>query len=344
MNVVARETVAQADPITSNTRSNAVDIIKGIAISLVTFGHTAQGMAARGWWDGRGFFFCEDFIYSFHMPAFFFATGLFVMRSLQRRGVRNFTIEKLKTILYPYLLWAVLYAVLEPFITRFKNSHHPFDLRFFVVSLFEGEQGWFLYTLFVCLMLAMLMRRWPAWARVLIAIVAGVLTPVSMPFIGMVAHELCFLAVGMWIGTEIYSLDRVSAVKAAMSFTALSLFQVAMILRFGPANRWDYILLGLTGTAGLSLLSKLIEPTKVGNLFGWLGRASLGIFLLAAFVQGAAREFMFRVFHIREFWLQLLVPTVISTIVPAFFWYQQDRLRLGWLFSWPSRKRAASTV
>jgi uncharacterized membrane protein YcfT len=40
------------EPITSGVRSNVVDIVKGIAIILVVYGHTAQGMIHRGWWGG----------------------------------------------------------------------------------------------------------------------------------------------------------------------------------------------------------------------------------------------------------------------------------------------------
>jgi fucose 4-O-acetylase-like acetyltransferase len=344
MNTVMERPVVLSASATGNTRSNTVDIMKGIAISLMAFGHTSQGMYARGWWVGPRHFFAEDLIYSFHMPVFFVVAGLFVLKSLERRGAKSFTLEKLKTILYPYLLWAVLYAVLEPFITRYKNSHHPFELKSFAVSLLIGEQGWFLYTLFGCLMIAVLMRSWPAWLRLLAGVIAGMLIPSGMPVVGMIAREFCFLAVGMWIGIGTYSILRTSALTSAAVFIGLAAFQAAMIWRFGAANRWNYVLLGLTGTAGVFFLSRLIEQWKLGDLFCWLGRGSLGVFLMGAFVQGATREFLFRALHTREFWLQLLVPTVTSTIIPAFVWYQQDRLRLGWLFSWPMGKSSASTI
>jgi hypothetical protein len=67
-----RLTTEKLEPITSGTRSNLVDIVKGIAIILVAYGHTAQGAVHRGWWTGPGASFSRAFIYSFHMPAFFF--------------------------------------------------------------------------------------------------------------------------------------------------------------------------------------------------------------------------------------------------------------------------------
>jgi hypothetical protein len=83
------------------------------------------------------------------------------------------------------------------------------------------------------------------------------------------------------------------------------------------------------------LLAKLLDKHWAGDWFAWIGRASLAVFLLSAFAQGAAREVLLRVFHTREFWLQLLVPTFFAALLPAIVWHQQDRWRLGWLFRWP---------
>jgi hypothetical protein len=41
------------------------------------------------------------------------------------------------------------------------------------------------------------------------------------------------------------------------------------------------------------------------------------------------------VFHTREFWLQLFLPTLFAIVLPAIAWHQQDRWRIGWLFRWP---------
>ena len=45
----------------SKTRNNNIDIIKGIAIILMVYGHT--------------FGVARDFIYLFHMPVFIFVSG-----------------------------------------------------------------------------------------------------------------------------------------------------------------------------------------------------------------------------------------------------------------------------
>jgi fucose 4-O-acetylase-like acetyltransferase len=325
------------EPITSGTRSNLVDIAKGIAIILVVYGHTAQGMIHREWWSGSGAVFSDVFVYSFHMPAFFFIAGLFVRNSLTKRGGKRFTIDKLKTILYPYLVFSIISVALEPLIGRFKSGTTPFHWNVFLRSIADGEAEWFLFVLFICLMLALLTAQVPSWLRFLIAVLAALIPPFGPQFINQVLREFCFLAAGMWVGTSIQHLERIRLAMAAVGLTLLVMFQVTIIHLYGRAVLWQwiFILLGLTGTAGLFLLAKLLDKHRFGDGLAWVGRASLGVFLMSAFAQGATREVLLRVFHTREFWMQLLLPTLFATVLPAIVWYQQDRWHLGWLFRWP---------
>jgi fucose 4-O-acetylase-like acetyltransferase len=312
-------------------------MVKGIAIILVVYGHTAQGMTHRGWWVGPGASFSHTFVYSFHMPAFFFVAGLFVMGSIAKRGNKRFAVDKLKTILYPYVLFAIISAAIEPWIGRFKSGTKPFHWNVFLLNLADGEASWFLFVLFVCLMIALMTARAPAWLRFLVAALVGMTPAFGPPIIGDVLREFCFLGAGMWVGTCIYRLEQMSAWRAAAGFVLLAMFQASGVYLYGALvlGRWMYIVFGLTGTAGLFLLAKLLDKHRFGHGLAWVGRASLAVFLLSAFAQGATREILLRVFHTRELWLQLLLPTLFAALLPAIVWYQQDRWRVSWLFQWP---------
>jgi fucose 4-O-acetylase-like acetyltransferase len=330
-----RQTPEMREPITSGTRSNLVDIVKGIAIILVTYEHTAQGVVHRGWWTVPGYFFSRALIYSFHMPAFFFVAGLFVHRSIERRGGLPFTVEKMKSILYPYLLFTVIMAALQPLIGRFEMSAAPFHWGQFLLNLTDGNASWFLFTLFFCFMLALVTARVPGWLLFVAAVLVGMTPAFGPPLTNQVLREFCFVAAGMLVGVHIFRVDRMRNVTAGIGLVVLAGFQIAMIYRYGAANRWSYAVLGLTGTAALFLLAKLLDRHRIGDGFAWIGRASLAIFLLSAFAQGATRAVLSGVFHTQELWLQLLLPTACATLLPAIVWHQQRRLRLGWLFYWP---------
>ena len=298
-------------------------------------GHTAQGMVHRGWWDTPSASFFRALIYSFHMPAFFFVAGLFVRGSIERRDKLDFALEKTRSILYPYLLFAIIYTAVRPMIGRFEMSPDPFQWQTFLIKVADGDASWFLFALFFCFMLALLTISLPDWLRFLLAVAVGLTPAFGPPLTNQVLHELCFLAAGMWFGTRVYGMEIIPPVAAAYGFALLAAFQTVMIYLFGPATRWSYIGLGLTGTTGLFLLASLLEKHRTGDALTWIGRASLAIFLLSAFAQGGTRVLLERVFHTHNFWLQLLLPTMFATLLPAIVWHQQNRWWLSWLFYWP---------
>jgi fucose 4-O-acetylase-like acetyltransferase len=330
------------DPITAPVRSNSVDIVKGLAILLVVYEHTGQGMSTRGWWTGASRDFSFLYVYSFHMPVFFFVAGLFIIGSIQRRGPWDFTLEKMKTILYLYVGWAVLLVGIEPLIHRFKASASPVHWSNFPIALINGSAGWFFAVLFCTQILALFSRRIPAWLRFALAAVAAALMPtVGFEVVYKTVWYFSFLAAGMLVGRSIFKLGNLSRWAAALGAVTVFAFQAVAIMHyreavsFGSPSAWLAVLLGLTGTAGLFLIARTIENTGFGDAWAWIGRASLGIFLMAQFAQGATREVLLRLLHTHEFWLQLILPTIASLLLPAIVWHQQQRWRIGWLFRWP---------
>ena len=330
------------DPLTAPVRSNAVDIVKGLAILLVTYEHTAQGMRSHGWWTGASRDFSYLYVYSFHMPAFFFLAGLFVAGSIHRRGPQDFVIEKLKTILYPYVVWIVLLGALDPLILRFKSNPVPFNWKYLPLSLATGGAGWFFPVLFCCLILALLTRKIPAWLRFGLAVVAAAMMPLyGFEVLYKTVWYFTFLAGGMIVGRSIFNLSSLPRWTAALCAVAVFALQAGAVdhygysVVFGGPPGWLAVALGFTGTAGLFFIARTIDNTRIGDAWAWIGRASLGIFLMAPYPQGATREFLLRVAHTNEFWLQLILPTFLSTLLPAIIWHQQKRWHLGWLFRWP---------
>lgn len=80
-----------------------IDIAKAICIILVVIGHYCPP-GHPAWWRSV----C-DFIYSFHMPLFMFASG-FVYIATKRAGenYRDFIIKKVKRLMVPYFTVSVI--------------------------------------------------------------------------------------------------------------------------------------------------------------------------------------------------------------------------------------------
>ncbi len=334
----------------SPARLSSADIAKGIAIVLMVYGHTAQGGMHRHWWSAAAphvassIDFANAFIYSFHMPVFFFIAGLFIQRSLDRRGPAAFTLEKIKTILYPYLLWGLIQGLSNPLTAAFRRASQPFSLRALAWDFLSGDASWFLITLFICLIFALLVIKLPNWARMALALAACFLVPASNI---AVLYQPClyfpFMAAGMWIGSaRLNRIENLPRFTAFAAFAILFAMQFAIIWYTGETTHWDKFPIGLTGIAMLLLLSSALNGTPLGSILTWYGEGSLAVFLLSPFIQGASRELTLRLLHTTAPLPQLAIPTLLAATIPALLWHMQRPLHIGWLFHWPDRKPASA--
>lgn len=135
----------------ANDRNSVVDVAKGIGIILVVMGHCHPGI------------FQKVIIGSFHMPLFFFLSGLFLFKRDEKFSV--FIQKKAKTLLFPCLVFGIIlstYSTLIDVITH--NDTIPFGLRYIGLFInmrqnpFPGSL-WF----FPCLFLVELFLYW-IWA------------------------------------------------------------------------------------------------------------------------------------------------------------------------------------
>ena len=124
----------------TNNRYLHIDMARGVAMILVVMGHSC--LSTQG--D------LNKMILSFHMPLFFFLSGIFAKEYTFERllgGVSN----KIKKILIPQLLLALLVTILKiaPYIIK-GQSLANFD---WIVGL----RYWFLPTLFFCSVIFMVL-------------------------------------------------------------------------------------------------------------------------------------------------------------------------------------------
>lgn len=319
-------------------RSLTVDVVKGIAISLMVLGHTNQGIMHRGWYKSDFGLRLGAFIYSFHMPAFFFVSGIFICSSLQKRGWKRFVSNKVSTILYPYFLWSVFASILFRLLQRWMlEPVLPF--RQTVLSILSGNMLWFLAALFSCVMIAALLHRLPLWLPFIAFVLAGhYWHDIGVVWIDRMLKEMPFVIAGMWVGLKY---EKLLKVPAALSVLGAALIGWGIYLATpAPVNasQWRFVPLGLLGTLMLFLLAHSLGKSMSARALAWVGVASLGVYLLAQYGQGAGR-LLLQVLHLRQPALQLIVPTIIAIVSSAWLYQKRERLHIGWMFMWPSRNR-----
>ncbi|MBR3998613.1 MAG: acyltransferase family protein, partial [Clostridia bacterium] len=92
-----------------NNRLEYVDLMYLFGILMVVWGHSHP---LDGSWWGTWYEHINVFIYSFHMPLYFFLGGYLMVHSssIDRTGYKNWAISKLLKFLIPYIvLTAIAY-------------------------------------------------------------------------------------------------------------------------------------------------------------------------------------------------------------------------------------------
>lgn len=123
-----------------NSRIRHVDYFKAISIILVILAHATFANEGINAW-----------IHSFNMPAFFFASGFFLKdrNDFDFASVRSFVWKRLQALIFPYLVWALLYASLTPMnVARVVYGSHAA-----LASAGSLTSLWFLTTLFCALVM-----------------------------------------------------------------------------------------------------------------------------------------------------------------------------------------------
>ena len=130
-------------------RVDWVDAAKGFGIILVVVGHATRGLlGARILTETASVQYVDTWIYSFHMPLFFFLTGLFIARSAEKNTLLHFIFDKVATLAYPYFVWSIITILLKTALGPLPTT--PRSLRDLSLIFYHPiEQYWFLYTLFV---------------------------------------------------------------------------------------------------------------------------------------------------------------------------------------------------
>lgn len=165
-------------------RISWIDICRGIAIILVLYGHLFNTDHQR------------YLIYAFHMPLFFFISGL-VFKPTGSKPIWTFTKKYIKQLLIPYYLFALLtyiFALISQ--TAGDVSLSGIAYQFFGIIYGNGNNGmlgynvvlWFLPCLFITkLSFALITRKVSQTKLVLLALFAcgsiGALISFFMPWL-----------------------------------------------------------------------------------------------------------------------------------------------------------------
>lgn len=95
--------------------NNSIGYLKALGITLMVFGHTGNTLLLK------------DFVYMFHMPLFFIASG-FCFKERKLNEPTEYLYRKIKNIWWPFVKWSLLFLCLHNF--------------FFHLNLYNDQYGY----------------------------------------------------------------------------------------------------------------------------------------------------------------------------------------------------------
>jgi fucose 4-O-acetylase-like acetyltransferase len=315
-------------------RNQIIDIMRGTGILLVVLGHSIQKNIPN---------YLDNFlfraIYTFHMPLFFLISGYLMYETLNGSRLQWIK-DKAIYLLIPHLLFNIIYYPMSSTgLANYPDWPAMFSFPIWMKNsnlLNEGE--WFLWTLFTCFCL-MLLVDWVERKRsnriFWVFVIALIFCLGALPSIAgdnwLRIFEFKFFGPMMIIGYLI-ARHKSTLKKYIVPACIIGVLSFSMLMTYdnaSPRPQIDliqYIFKGglnyyftkyfqaLSGISMVLLIAIGINKIKfVSRIFAWLGVISLGIYLFSQCFSGVAfGNGSIRVLSGFTFSLLLsIIPTVI---------------------------------
>lgn len=321
-----------------------VDYAKGIGILLVVYGHVVRGLINAGILTEHLSFhlLVDSLIYSFHMPLFFFLSGLFFSRSLQSRGPTGLVLNKVDTVFYPFVLWSLLQGTIEVLLARYTNGGDLGMAQVLSLLWSPRAQFWFLWALFMSFALCALLIRRERYAvpALLGAAVLYWLAGRGLPLAAFhfVAENLVFLIAGILFARARGAAEANAGVLAfgsSLAFVALAYwFHIRLGLRY-ESRGWMTLAMAFAGILASVSLCMLLARRSIGWLLA-LGALSMPIYLMHILAGSGVRVLLASFLEIRVAWVHVVIGCTMAVLAPVLAARIIEVLNLRWLYEAPA--------
>jgi fucose 4-O-acetylase-like acetyltransferase len=316
-----------------------VDYCKGFGIFYVVFGHVLGGLVPSGIVsDSAQYRFVDGWLYAFHMPLFFFLSGLFAWQSGSQPFGR-FISKKVATLVYPYFVWSLLQGLLE---TSHYGNHSLAPTVLLKIVYVPIGQYWFLYTLFAITVLYWLFRRITASA---IAFFALGIVCVAVELSGRnivewnvthdVASFLIFFAAGVAVSRGDLLAWFTTRGNAALAATCLAGYALIAIGKLAHDGEQDVLWLvlaigGIVATIALSVLAERLGRIAVVRFWGVM---SLEIYVAHVLAASATRIVLQQFLGATDPLAYLTLGTAVGMFAPICLAYLSNAVGFPYLFT-----------
>ncbi|MDB5525910.1 MAG: acyltransferase [Rhizobium sp.] len=320
-------------------RSAWLDVARGGGIILVVFGHIWRGLHSGNLvGDGQIFETIDKAIYLFHMPLFFFRSGMVFQSSIERKGIRGSFMARFETLLYPLVLWSYVTAFFL-LIAGSMTNRPPMPLGELLVYPFPPRDiFWFIWALFFIQTIASLVASVRTDLLIFYSICCVVLVAVTTlaPLDGLLQPAVWNLPyfLGGLLVSRFQGLRAPSAKssKAAIPAVVVAVIAAEVWIYIYPSTFRDFsgfIASGIA-TAGVCYVTAQLTPRLPKRLSAgleFLGRISMAIFLMHVFFFAAVRIVLVKV-GVQSIFIHVSAGLLAGLFGPIVFYLIARRLRL----------------
>jgi fucose 4-O-acetylase-like acetyltransferase len=299
-----------------------IDYAKGIGIFLVVIGHICRGLMDSSILSPSIARLIDQWIYAFHMPIFFFLSGLLIQCSVAK-SLKNFVVDKLKNIAYPYFLWSIIQGMLVSAAFKYTNNSIPLtDIwRIIYQPIFIF---WFLYVLFIIIILYKLAHDLKAspvhflifsiFLYCLHLLQSGF---ISWSVLDLVCRFTIYFAIGATVSSQLIPWLSQINITLLISVTIGGFLTVAVTVLLGIAENQLLIpFIAMIGVSATISLAILLEQSKLANFVKVWGLFSLQIYVVHTIVTSGTRIVLQKIFGFTEPSAHIFLGTIAGIYVP----------------------------
>lgn len=298
--------------------------LKGLAILLVVFGHIANRSDIV--FNHEIYVIIKNLIYIFHMPLFFFVSGVLAFKSIQSKSeLHFFSYIKLKVIriLYPYFIFGIITIYIKLF-----REHSDFynyistigDLFYNPLNPYIGSV-WFLYVLFTYLLILPFLVKISKKSFLLLLVPLFILYFIDLKnsFFGLnlsVKYLIFFVLGGYYFNNRKMIIRFIEKINHFILFILIILFFLFSFLYFNYFYIFKFIATILAILISLKIMLNI--KGAIANLFNLLGDNTMTIYLISPFIITLSKLILMKIslFSDYSFFIAASVITFLAILIP----------------------------
>jgi len=293
------------------------------------------------------------------MPLFFIVSGLFVSRSLQKKGLKDYIWGRFSIVFYPLIIWGSLQITLQLLLKNYVNGRPvPFDYINLIIyprNPTNNQQFWYLNALFFVgafYAFFKVVLRFKLWHHVVLGIIlysaAGYMSykGISFYIFPDIFHFYIYFCIGDIISSFIFKQETTDTILqpkwlflSAIVCVAMQTLYTVLNIQHGDDNyininmAWLYFPISLTGCALMIQLTQILQKKNALRWLRVIGYHSLYIYLMHLMLIAAVRIILVKIFHITYIPLIMFIAISLGVIIPILVYNMGIRLGAWWMFS-----------